>query len=308
MSKMKTKAASREGRGVKIVKVDFRGKARVNSAAPSAAPRKKASIADRLAKHVDRSGGEDACHPCSLSLNPGNGYPQIKVPSPKTGKPTMRTVHRVAYEAAYGPIPDGLHVLHGQGCSQRCVNVKHMGLGNRLENQQRSRSERLAKHTDTTSHPNGCHIWTASTFHDGYPKMRDISPKTGKSTMRGAHIIAYEEANGCRVPEGLHVLHGRGCDRRCVRPDHLRLGNRLENMADAKAEKRGCGVRKLSPAKAQAIIGLRDLLGWNNQKLALCFGTSPTAIRDVVSGRTLYTSPTHAPSRGGRLAQDRVAA
>ena len=173
---------------------------------------------------------------------------------------------------------------------------------------QKSRSERLAKHIDTTSHLNGCHIWTASTFHDGYPKMRDISPKTGKPTMRGAHIIAYEEANGCRVPEGFHVLHGRGCDRRCVRPDHLRLGNRLENMVDAKAEKRGCGVRKLSPTKAQAIIGLRDLLGWNNQKLALCFGTSPTAIRDVVSGRTLYTNPTHIPSRGGRSAQDRVAA
>jgi hypothetical protein len=101
----------------------------------------------------------------------------------------MRNVHRVAYEAAYGPIPDGLHVLRGQGCSQRCVNVKHMRLGNRLENQQRSRSERLAKHIDTTRHPNGCHIWTASTFHDGYPKMRDIPPKTGKSTMRGAHII-----------------------------------------------------------------------------------------------------------------------
>src|SRR6516162_2351819 len=69
---------------------------------------------------------------------------------------------------------------------------------------------------------------------------------------RGAYH--YEEANGCRVPEGLHVLHGRGCDRRCVRPDHLRLGNRLENMVDAKAEKRGCGVRKLSLATAQAII------------------------------------------------------
>jgi hypothetical protein len=63
------------------------------------------------------------------------------------------------------------------------------------------------------------------------------------------------------VPEGLHVLHGRGCDRRCVRPDHLRLGNRLENMVDAKAEKRGCGVRKLSLATAQAIIAWRHKKG-----------------------------------------------
>lgn len=45
----------------------------------------------------------------------------------------IRRAHRVAWELCYGPIPDGLHVLHR--CNNRaCCNPVHLYLGDHFDN------------------------------------------------------------------------------------------------------------------------------------------------------------------------------
>ncbi len=56
------------------------------------------------------------------------GYGRITV---KRG--FIMSVHRLAWELVYGPIPGGLHVLHD--CDiRRCVNVDHLFLGTVVDN------------------------------------------------------------------------------------------------------------------------------------------------------------------------------
>jgi hypothetical protein len=45
----------------------------------------------------------------------------------------MRKAHRIAYQLAYGPIPEGVRVLHT--CDDpRCVNPEHLFLGTQTDN------------------------------------------------------------------------------------------------------------------------------------------------------------------------------
>jgi hypothetical protein len=62
-------------------------------------------------------------HPCilwTLSVD-SKGYGQVKIPHTRKNA----RVHRVAYEEAYGPIPQGLEVIHT--CRvKRCVQPWHL--------------------------------------------------------------------------------------------------------------------------------------------------------------------------------------
>lgn len=62
-------------------------------------------------------------------LNPG-GYGRISM---RVGKRRWWMAHRIAYELASGPIPDGLLVMHR--CDVRnCVNPDHLRLGTQSDN------------------------------------------------------------------------------------------------------------------------------------------------------------------------------
>ena len=78
-----------------------------------------------------------------------------------------------------------------------------------------------------------CWLWTASTAGDGYGFLcvRDRSVK--------AHRLSWMIHNG-PIPQDLDVLHT--CDnKRCVNPEHLRLGDDKQNSQDM--ELRGIRVR-----------------------------------------------------------------
>jgi hypothetical protein len=75
----------------------------------------------------------------------------------------------------------------------------------------------------------GCWEWTACT-RNGYGRLGL------NGGVADAHRLSWEMHYG-QIPNGLCVLHH--CDNRlCVRPDHLFLGTRGDNIADMDAKGR----------------------------------------------------------------------
>lgn len=72
-----------------------------------------------------------------------------------------------------------------------------------------------------------CWEWIGSISKDGGYGVFHVSSE--RPTVK-SHRVSWEIANGC-IPEGMLVCHR--CDNpKCVRPDHLFLGNYLVNNRD----------------------------------------------------------------------------
>lgn len=79
-----------------------------------------------------------------------------------------------------------------------------------------------------------CWNWTGSLAGSGYGYLH-IGDKVERKP-RTAHRVSWEIHNG-PIPEGLWVLHK--CDnRKCVNPEHLFIGDRVDNMRDCAAKGR----------------------------------------------------------------------
>ncbi len=84
--------------------------------------------------------------------------------------------------------------------------------------------ERVWSRIEVDPDPPHCWNWTGPLTRGGYARIR----VNNKSTR--AHRVVWQMLNG-PITDGLHVLHN--CDnKRCIRPDHLRLGTHQDNMRD----------------------------------------------------------------------------
>jgi len=105
---------------------------------------------------------------------------------------------------------------------------------------------RFWKHVNKTD---SCWLWIGGTDKDGYGSFR-----------LNEHVRAHRfswEINIGPIPEKLCVLHQ--CDvKTCINPDHLFLGTRKDNTADAVKKNRlargeRCGQAKLTERQVVAI-------------------------------------------------------
>lgn len=147
----------------------------------------------------------------------------------------------------------------------------------------------------------GCWEWTAYRNANGYG-MAFI-----KSKMHRAHRVAFAMLR--EDPGALCVLHR--CDNpACVRPDHLFLGTRTDNMADMDAKGRrrngdmrgeGNGQSKLTAAAVVEIRARYAAGGVTHADLAAEFGVKKAAVCHVISRRNWSHVPdAPAPAAVGR--------
>lgn len=136
----------------------------------------------------------------------------------------------------------------------------------------------------------GCWEWTGAKDRFGYGT---VTRKLLSKVPIRAHRLSWFFANG-PVPDGQWVLHR--CDNPpCVRPDHLFLGTRSDNIRDMFAKERGRpngGVIargathpmvRLTEAQVREILGRS---GESKTALAAEFRVARTTVGDIIRRRT----------------------
>lgn len=111
------------------------------------------------------------------------------------------------------------------------------------------------------------------------------SRRDGTNRSHNAHRVSWMLAHG-EIPDGMWVLHK--CDNpACVRPDHLFLGDHIENMRDKLRKGRAAKPPvKLTDAQIAEIKARYSRESGNGVILAREFGVTHTTIYQIIGGKT----------------------
>lgn len=127
-----------------------------------------------------------------------------------------------------------------------------------------------------------CWEWIGALDTCGYGQMRGFDGKMIHS-QRLSYILHIGP-----IPKGMDVCHK--CDnRKCVNPNHLFVGTRLDNIRDAVSKDRMCfGERhpksKLSKREVVEIKQKYDLGSYSQRELGRIYGISGQSIGLIVNG------------------------
>lgn len=134
----------------------------------------------------------------------------------------------------------------------------------------------------------GCWLWKGATDSHGYGRIGLGGRSAG---IDGTHRVSWIIAHG-PIPDGMWVLHR--CDvPACVRPDHLFLGSRSDNMSDCSAKGRlklpGLRGERHPNSKLDerciAEMRRRRAAGESCDSIATSFAVDRTNVWLIVSGR-----------------------
>lgn len=138
----------------------------------------------------------------------------------------------------------------------------------------RDEVERFWAKVDKTAGPDGCWLWTATTWQNGYGNF--WSRKAGRKVL--AHRYSYELANGA-PPADLLVCHS--CDvRNCVNPAHLWLGTHHDNHRDKFQKGRGPTPSQIPKRCAHGHI-LADVGYWTLSATIICRPCSSERVKKL---------------------------
>lgn len=135
---------------------------------------------------------------------------------------------------------------------------------------------------DRVQKTDGCWLWTGAKAWTGYGTFSGA-----QHSKRSAHRYSWFFTHGVMPPRNIDVCHR--CDNRlCVRPDHLFLGTRRDNMQDAVAKgKVKSGERhyraKLTQEQADHIRQFKAQ-GISTTDLVFMFGVSQATVSLVCRG------------------------
>lgn len=266
------------------------------------------SLRERFEPKVLRA-APDQCHEWQASLT-AFGHGQISV----NGRP--RGAHIVSWELERGPVPKGMCVLH-MCDNARCVNVRHLYLGTRGDNNRDTHSRnrwryvrpgdgagRQRKGTKKGPQPvpaderfwikvdtHGGNVdvcWefigVTSRFGYGLFWINELGRKTY------AHRVAYALHYGT-FDSKLVVRHD--CDNPiCCNPFHLRLGTRADNNRDRAERGRGREARQWgasnprSKLTAEMVLQIREMAaaGMTQMEIAAKFDIKQPQVSRLVRG------------------------
>jgi hypothetical protein len=128
-----------------------------------------------------------------------------------------------------------------------------------------------------------CWLWTGHVSDRGYGIF--WLPLGPDAQRVRAHRFAWIASRG-DIPDGLEVCHR--CDvTRCVNPDHLFLGTRLDNHLDSvrKGRKRAWGLQKLNAAQVHDIRA-RAATGELHRLIAADYGVSRNTVSQIATRTT----------------------
>jgi len=144
----------------------------------------------------------------------------------------------------------------------------------------------LKRFCDKVQKSETCWLWTGRLNNDGYGRM---GAAVGRHAVY-AHRIAWELHNG-KIPDDMCILHH--CDNPpCVRPDHLFLGTRRDNLADmrtkgrARVYDRHGSKNPLAMLVESQVLEIRDKFaqgGITRKKLASEYGVGRPAIDRIIN-------------------------